>query len=175
MLKDIHGGSIPPKYVWGIHVLFGVTEMRETSKGMRYKNPNYVHYDARIDPITDTEERLEFYERHKINPGITGEWLAKHWGLASGDVVTKKLYRHGISLREDKQEAMTRIGRTLLCIRDWCEIPLRQLCRWMPWNYSTTQGWCRRFGMQAEDWDVPRDVREAPWFMTSGNGSHKAD
>jgi len=174
MLKDIHGGSIPPKYVWGIHVLFGVTKMRETSKGMRYKNPDYLHYDARIDPITDTEERLEFYERHKINPGITGEWLAKHWGYASKDCANTFLRRHGYNRRDDKVEAMTRIGRTALCIREWCGIPLDRLGKLLPWPFETVRDWASRFGLQA-DWNVPRDVREAPWFMTSGNGSHKSD
>jgi len=171
MLKDIHGGSIPPKYVSGIHVLFGTVKMHETSKGMRYKNPNYLHYDKRINPITDDDKRLAFYERHKINPAVTGEWLAKHWGYASKDCANDFLRRHGYSPRDDKVEAMTRIGRTALCIREWCDIPLDRLGTWLPWPFETVRDWASRFGLQTDDWNVPRDVREAPWFMTSGNNS----
>jgi len=174
MLKDIHGGSIPPKYVSGIHTLFGVVRMRETSKGMRYKNPNYLHYDERIDPITDPEERLAFYERHKINPAISGKWLAQHWGLEYANSARRFLQQHGIKRRDDKTEAMKRIGRTLLCIREWCDIPLDRLGKLLPWPFETVRDWASRFGLQAE-WNVPRDVREAPWFMNSGNGTHKSD
>jgi hypothetical protein len=174
MLKDIHGSSIPDTYVNGIHVLFGVTRMRETSKGMRYRNPNYVHYDERTVPIKDTERRLEFYERHKINPAADGRWLAKHWGYASKDCANTFLRRHGYNRRDDKVEAMKRIGRTALCIREWCGIPLDRLGKLLPWPFETVRDWASRFGLQA-DWNVPRDVREAPWFITSWNGSHKSD
>jgi len=174
MLKDIHGGSVPPKYVSGIHVLFGVTKMHETSKGMRYKNPNYLHYDERINPITDPEERLAFYERHKINPAITGEWLAKHWGLEYASTARNWLLRRDISISADRHEAQQRIARTLCCIREWQDIELKTLYDWLPWKWTTVRSWVSKHVHKA-DWNVPRDVREAPWFMPSGNGSHKAD
>jgi len=168
MLKDIHGGSIPDTYVDGIHVLFGVTRMRETSKGMRYRNPEYVHYDERTQPITNTEERLAFYDRHKINPSLTGEWLAKHWGLNSRKVSNSFLRDNGISRRADKTEGMTRIGRTALCIREWEDIPLDRFGKWSPWPHETVRDWASRFGMQTE-WNVPRDPREAPFIRESGS------
>lgn len=174
MLKDIHGGSIPPKYVSGIHTLFGVVRMRETSKGMRYKNPNYLHYDERIDPITDPEERLAFYERHKINPAISGKWLAKHWGLEYASTARNWLLRRDISISADRHAAQQRIARTLCCISEWRDIGLKTLADWLPWKWTTIRSWVSEHVHKA-DWNVPRDVREAPWFMTSGNGRHKTD
>jgi len=170
MLKDIHGGSVPPKYVSGIHVLFGVTKMRETSKGMRYKNPNYLHYDERINPITDPEERLAFYERHKINPAISGKWLAKHWGLEHAGTARSWLLRRDISISADRYAAQQRITRTLCCIREWRDIGLKTLSGLLPWKWTTIRSWVSEHVHKAE-WNVPRDVREAPWFMTSGNNS----
>jgi len=174
-IREIHGGSIPHKFIAGIHVLFGTTRMHDTSRGMRYRNPNYVHYDARTQPITDADKRIEFYERHRINPGLTTTWLAKHWGLSSQNGACKFLNRKGYNLSDDNREAMTRIGRTALCIREWCDIPLDRLAEWMPWNPSTIRGWASRFGLQADDWNVPRDVRQARWFMTSGNTRYNRD
>jgi hypothetical protein len=168
MLKDIHGSSIPDTYVNGIHVLFGVTRMRETSKGMRYRNPNYLHYDERTVPIDDFDERMTFYHRHKVNPRITLDWLAKHWGLGSKTAVSSFLVRRGISFEADKRKAMTRLGRTALCIREWCDIPLDRLGKMLPFPHSTLRDYASRFGMQAE-WNVPHDPREAPFIRESGS------
>lgn len=167
MLKEMHGQSVSDRYVDGIHVLFGVTRMRDTSQGMRYRNPNYVHYDERTQPIEDTDARLAFYERHKINPAVTGPWLAKHFGLSCGKTARRFLKRNGIDRRADRTEAMKRIGRTFLCIREWEGIPLERLGKLSPWNFETVQGWASRFGLQTE-WEVPRDPRKAPFMRQTG-------
>ncbi len=168
MVKDLHDKTLSNRYVNGIHVLFGVTRMRDTSQGMRYRNPNYLHYDARTQPIDDTEARLAFYNRHKVNPTISGEWLANHFGLSGAKSARKFLSRHGFSRKEDKTEAMKRIGRTFLCVREWEDIPLERLGKWSPWPHSTVRGWASRFGLQT-DWNVPRDPRESPFMRSAGS------
>lgn len=168
MLKDIHGCAIPNKHVYNLYPLYKVTPMQQTSKGMRYCNPQYIHYDKRIEPVTDDDERLTMYHRYKVNPAIGGEWFAKHWGMQSRKGVSKWLRRRDISLREDNRKARRRIAHTLVCIQEWRDMPLKTQATVLPWDFTNIRDWASKHVTQS-DWQCPRDISNAAWFRESGS------
>ena len=98
--------------------LYRVTQMRETSKGLRYNNPQYEHYDECIQPVTTTAARKEFYERWKDVPTVDGEWFGKHFG-----VTASRFYRwvkqHGYTpYSEQDYDNRQRLARTIATIAE---------------------------------------------------------
>ena len=146
--------------------LYGVTKMRDTSKGMRYYNPQYEHYDACIDPIEDTEERLAFYNRFKHNPWLDSVWYGKHFGITQQGV-TKWLKRHGHSIQAGRKEARKRLARTLYTIIQWRDdVCQADLCRLMPPKHKTVKVQIRRYARTAEEWQPPERPTHKPWFRS---------
>lgn len=146
--------------------LYGVTKMRDTSKGMRYYNPQYEHYDECIQPITDTEQRLAFYNRYKHNPWLDSVWYGKHFGITQQGV-TKWLKRHGESIQAGRKQARKRLARTLYTIVQWRDdVCQADLCRLMPPKHKTVKVQIRRYARTAEEWQPPERPTHEPWFRS---------
>jgi hypothetical protein len=147
--------------------LYGVTEMRDTSKGMRYKNPQYEHYDACIQPISDMDERKEFYEQYQYNPYLGGEWYGKHWGISSKTAMNTIVGEFGYSLKADRDYGRKRLARTLHTITQWCDDrSQKEVCEIMPGEYSTVRDYIWRFAIDAEEWQPPERPTHQPWFRS---------
>jgi len=147
--------------------LYGVTWMRETSKGQRYRNPQYEHYDACIDPIEDTEQRLAFYNRYKHNPWLDSQWYGKHFGTTQQGA-REWLKRHGESIRAGRKRARKRIARTLYTIIQWREdICQDDLGRLMTAKHKTVKVQIRRYARTADEWQPPERPGNKPWFRSA--------
>ncbi|AFH22777.1 hypothetical protein OSG_eHP34_00220 [environmental Halophage eHP-34] len=143
--------------------LYGIVEMTDTSKGRRYKNPHYAHYDACIDPLTDPEARIDFYHKYKHNPFADATWYGKHWGVDSAGAVSF-LKRRDISLRHNRLQARKELARSLLTIHRWTDLTQYDLADIMPGTDATVRKWMSDYGSQAEEWQPPERPTHKPWF-----------
>jgi len=147
--------------------LYGVTWMRETSKGQRYRNPQYEHYDACINPITDMDERKEMYERFRHNPFLDGAWYGKHWGVTRKSAMNI-IRRWGYSIKADRDRGRKRLGRTLHTINQWCDDRTqKEIVTVMPANYDTVRDYIYRFAIDVEEWQPPERPGNKPWFRSA--------
>jgi hypothetical protein len=167
MGKDLGVSHIAGTEIMGPVIrLYKITDLWDTSKGQRYRNPNYEHYDECIDPITDREARLEFYDRYKHNPYLDSPWYAKHWGV-SRERVTQFLQQHGTSIQEDRATARRRLARSLYTIIQWRDdLCQADLCRLMPPKHKTVKVQIRRYARTAEEWQPPERPTHKPWFRS---------
>jgi len=143
--------------------LYSVTQMDQTSKGLRYYNPKYEHYDACITEIRDMEKRQQFYEQFRHNPFLGGDWYGKHWGITHKTALNT-ISDFGYSLREDRLTARKRLGRTLHTINQWRDdYNQKALVELMPANYNTVRDYIKRFAINAE-WKPPERPSGKSWF-----------
>jgi len=145
--------------------LYGVTQMRVTSKGQRYKNPQYEHYDACIDPITTDPERRAFYEQWQNVPTVDGEWFGKHF-----DVTASRFYRwvKQAGYTPYKKQALRnrqRLGRTIATIALWTEWSQREIMRLLPLPTKRMDGHIQRHVRNSE-WQPPERPTNKPWFRS---------
>ncbi|AFH21472.1 hypothetical protein OSG_eHP1_00210 [environmental Halophage eHP-1] len=147
--------------------LYAITELRDTSKGQRYNNPEYEHYDACITPVEDMDSRKQMYERYRRNPFLTGEWYGKHWGVTRKSAMNF-IRRWGYSIRKDRDTARKRLGRTLHTINLWRDdLTQKEIVSIMPANYNTVRDYIKRFAINAEEWQPPERPTHKPWFRSN--------
>jgi hypothetical protein len=145
--------------------LYRVTEQGVTSKGLRYKNPQYEHYDECIHPITDPEARKEFYDKWRTVPTVDGEWYGKHFGITPS-----RFYRwvkgHGyVSFREQDYHNRECLGRTIATIAKWTAYSQRELMRLLPMPMDKIDGHVQRHVRDTE-WEPPERPSDKPWFRS---------
>jgi hypothetical protein len=144
---------------------FGVTLMRNTSKGRRYRNPNYLHYETRVrqDPITDTQARLEFFDRYKINPHLRSPWYAMHWGVIP-QTARGFINRHRMGIDESRAQAREKIGKTLYTRLVWTDTNVASLVDPLPWGNRSLRRWMNIHGKHSE-WKPSERPAKKEWYV----------
>jgi len=164
--NDIGAVHLYSGYHKGIIQLFRLRRHENCSCKARYHNPQYMHYGHGIPAITDTEERMAFWEQYKRSPTLTSEWMAEQWGMQP-DSVTTWLYRRGIRFSDVLLQNKHRMGRTLYTISEWGH-DLHNLCRNLPSNtpWRTYKDWAYEYGKRADGWEPPSRPTDEPWYRT---------
>jgi hypothetical protein len=144
--------------------LFGVTRFNKTSKGRRYRNPNYIHYDTRVrqDPIDNSQDRLDFFHKHKINPHLSSRFYAKHWDMKPRSA-SKFLYRRGIRISDERHYARKRLGKTLYTRMQWDDVQAVEVIDPLPFPNRTIRDWINFFAKDAE-WLPPKNPEDYRWY-----------
>lgn len=145
--------------------LWGCTRYNnESTRSQQYRNPNYLHYETRTQPLTDMDERREFYELWKDTPTVKGEWFAHHFG------VSQKAALNWITDQDewmDRREQMIwnlkRFGRTIKTISVWTGKTIKEISALLPTPYNTTKSYVTRYA-NVEDWNPPEKPCQYPWF-----------
>jgi len=144
--------------------IFRIRDLHQTSKGVRYLNPHYAHYDACIDPITEIEARKSFYQRWHTIPTVDTEWFATHFGHSTSRFRNWVRDREGYpSVRKQQKANKQRLVRTLHTIRTWTDYSQARLYRLIPINESTLRTWQARY-VGESDWQPPERPTHKPWF-----------
>lgn len=139
--------------------LYRMTELRDTSTGMRYNNPQYEHFDAIIEPLTDATQREAFYERWRQTPTINQEFFCKHFGQAKSTFREWVQHRYDRLWGEQNRQNRERLARTLYTIYTWADRTLRSLYALIPVKDHTVRSWVRRYARKAE-WKPPKRLAE---------------
>jgi len=96
-----------------------VTEYSSRNRCVRYKNPNYIHYDKRIEPIKNTEKRLSFYNKYIAYGTISPKWIATHCGITTEqlrNVVNDQINK---TPQQHRRENQIELGRTAKTLSQW--------------------------------------------------------
>jgi len=146
--------------------LYRVTWMRETSKGQRYKNPQYEHYDACITPITDHDERVTFYENWKDVPSVDGNWFSKHFGIEPSPFYRWVKNNGYVPYSEQDRYNRQRLGRTIATVAMWTEWSQREIMEILPLRWKRMDGHIQRH-VRNSGWKPPERPGDKPWFRSA--------
>ena len=137
----------------------------DSTRSVRYRNPRYMHYEARTRPLTDRAERQAFYERWKDTPGIWGEWFAHHFGINRSST-TDWIRRQGYTGRRKQNKANSRrLARTVWTLRQWTGKTQRDILEPMPINSQTIESWIWKFAHPDNtEWRPPKRPCQFKWF-----------
>lgn len=91
-----------------------------SNRRIRYKNPNYLHYNKRINTIKETEERLSFYNKYISYGTIPPNWIATHFGITTSQLrrfVNKQA--DDLSPQQRQRANQVKLGRTAKTLSQW--------------------------------------------------------
>lgn len=137
----------------------------DSTRSVRYRNPEYMHYEARTQPLTDIAERREFYEQWKDTPTIKGEWFAHHFGMNRSSA-TDWIRRHGFTgRREQNKTNMRRLARTIRTITTWTDRTQKEIVEAIPLPYGTLKRCVARYAHPNNtEWRPPARPCQFKWF-----------
>jgi len=144
----------------------GVTVMRETSKGTRYRNPAYMHYEARTQPLPHpiaSDARHDHYQAWRDIPTVDAAFFAHHWGCKEKSVMNW-IRDNCRPWKEQRHANRVRLARTMQTYRQWTDKTLADLLELMPMNYNTGKDIVRRFAVNDDDWQPPERPIDKTWF-----------
>jgi len=139
----------------------------DSLRSVRYRNPQYMHYEARTQPLTDIAERREWYESWRHVPTVKGKWFAHHFGTKevsalnwiSGDDKPWPTWK------QQREHNMRRLGRTIRTIVTWTDRTQKEICDAMPLNSRTLQDYANRFAHPNHtEWRPPKPPCQFQWF-----------
>lgn len=145
-----------------------VTEMRETSRGTRYRNPQYKFYEERTVPVTNpwsSDVRHDHYQRWKDIPTIEADFFAHHWGVDRNSA-TDWIRENYTNWREQRHRNRIRLAKTIETYRQWADKSLADLFRLLPMKYTTGKDWVNRLAVNT-DWQPPERPTNKTWFCRS--------
>ena len=145
--------------------IHGVTVMRETSKGTRYRNPQYKFYEERTVPVTNpwsSDVRHDHYQQWKDIPTIEADFFAHHWGVDRNSA-TDWIRENYLNWKEQRHRNRIRLAKTIETYRQWTDKSLADLFRLLPMKYTTGKDWVNRLAVNT-DWQPPERPIDKTWF-----------
>jgi len=139
----------------------------DSTRSVRYRNPQYIHYEARTRPLTDIPERREWYESWRDTPTVKGKWFAHHFGTKevtalnwiSGDDKTWPTWK------QQREHNMRRLGRTIRTLTTWTDRTQKEIVDAMPLNSRTLRDYANRFAHPNHtEWRPPARPCQFKWF-----------
>jgi len=146
--------------------LFGITVFDDSRRPIRYRNPNYKHYEERTQPITTTPARKAHWEKWGFIPTVRSAFFVHHWGVTRG-AVSGWVRRHNDKpLSEQIHANRRRMGRTIATHKRWTGDSIREICEPLPVCYNTGKRWVTKHATTT-DWKPPERPCRKRWFMAS--------
>lgn len=138
----------------------------KASRPKRYHNPNYIHYDTQIDPITDKQERIDFYNKFISVGTLEPRWIAKHFGICTYSL-TRYIMRHTDSLppRERRRQNMRRLAKSAITATSWSDYTKTDIARMIGIPRTTLVYHINQ--VLKTDWQPPRCPDGNSWFEPS--------
>jgi len=146
--------------------LFEITVFDEGRRPVRYRNPNYRHYDERTQPVETTAERKEHWEKWKMIPTIRSPFFMHHWGVTRSGIAKWVGRNNDKALAEQLTENRRRMGRTLATHKRWTGMSIREISEPLPVCYNTAKRWVTKHATTT-DWRPPERPCRKRWFMAS--------
>lgn len=166
---DLGVASHPECILKPLFTAHKITVLKNTNDKKRYRNPRYSLYDEWLTPITDTEARIEFYNRYISLGTASVEWIAKHFGIS-----TERLYQFstehldGVSPDKQRQQNTTRLGKTAATAVAWGACSKAEFARAVGIPQSTLHGYLKR--ATNSGWKPPACPDDKSWFEPSVSG-----
>jgi hypothetical protein len=138
-----------------------VTVQSSTNRRIRYKNPHYLHYDDRINPIKNTEDRLSFYNKYISYGTVSPHWIATHFGITTSRLrqFTSE-YADNHSPQQHQRINQIKIGRTAKTISQWGYKNI-DIATALGIPRPTLQDYMRKVD---SDWLPPAPPTDKKWF-----------
>jgi len=138
----------------------------DSNRPVRYRNPQYMHYEARTQPLMDMAERREFYAQWKDTPTVKGEWFAHHFGTQHVSAINWIHDRGewpGRSVQNDQNAK--RLARTIRTITTWTDRTQKEIIDAIPMPYGTVKSYVSRFAHPTNtEWRPPERPCQFQWF-----------
>jgi len=139
----------------------------DSTRSVRYRNPEYMHYKARTQPLTDMTERREFYTQWKDTPTVDGQWFAHHFGTQHVSALNwiGDDDKQWPAWKQQNEQNIRRLGRTIRTITTWTDRTQKEIVDAMPLNSRTLRDYANRFAHPNHtDWRPPERPCQFQWF-----------
>ena len=161
MLNDIDTNAhIVAKYRNGLMELFLLRKVKGLRKN-KLMNPNYAHVGHHEENITDTDERLEFFNSFCLSPMFSMKWVAKNWGVTRTAAYSFLNY-HGVSLTDVRERRRRIWGRTFYLISRWYNYSYEEVIECFPIDEKKALNCIYEHGENADD-DWPKKPPHPKW------------
>lgn len=127
---------------------------RRSNRCNRYRNPRYDQYDEWITPITDTNERVEFFTQF-IRVGTAElQWIAKHFDQTLDELHEFVDTHLGYNPAERRRQNTKRLGKTAITAIEWGGYSQADIARAAGIPASTLHGYIDRAA--DTEWNPPQ-------------------
>lgn len=157
----------------------GATVSQKASVCTRYWNPDYLHYDACFERISNPQEQVKFFEKYAA-VGKSLEWMADHMAypeenqtntgsnvdgetFEKADLIAVLQQSEYVDPEAYLDEICARIARGAYTTLAWTTTEMSTLAKAINMPVTTLQSWIETYAIHP-DWNPPERPGEKGWF-----------
>lgn len=139
-----------------------------SSDPKRYYNPNWVHFDECVDPITETSRRKTFFTNFSEVGTIDLEWIGEQCNMQTAELID--FIRSNTECDSPRNRIKTnkrKVTRSLYTGLVWTdEWNIEHMANTINTDKETVKTWMQRWVSQS-DWNPPERPTKYEWFKHS--------